>query len=93
MDVLPHPFSVPLLSRLCDSSVAVLMIELYWEDGVQPALSSNFSVEVVLSKIALSVPLPYMGEYIHLPFLAQVFASPSPERKKVFCTKLNLLLL
>lgn len=92
MDVFPHPFSVPLLSRFCDSSVTVLMIELYWEDGVQPALRSNFSVEVVLSKIALSV-FPYKGGYIHLPFLAQVFASPLPERKKVFCTKLNLLLL
>lgn len=54
------------LSRLCDSSVAVLMIELYWEDGVQPA-QSNFSVEVVQSKIALSV-FPYKGGYIHLPF-------------------------
>lgn len=92
MDVLPHPFSVPLLSRLCDSSVAVVMIELYWEDGVQPALSSNFSVEVAQSKIALSV-FPYKGGYIHLPFLAQVFASPSPERKIFLCTKLNLLFL
>lgn len=66
MDVLPHPFSAPLLSQLCDSSVAVLMTELYWEDGVQPALSSNFSVEVVQSKIALSV-FPYKGGFI-FPF-------------------------